>query len=102
MRRIEIRGFPPILPPAAGQTRLAPHRGCGFPPISQRREKDGARRSVCRFNERAVAFLIDVAGAEHVAQAADLRAHAAQLFFDALVTAVHVVDAIEDGLPICH
>ena len=35
--------------------------------------------------------------AEDVAHAADLGADAAELFFDVLVAAVHVVDAVEDG-----
>ena len=38
--------------------------------------------------------------AEDVAHAADLGADAAELLFDVLVAAVHVVDAVEDGLAI--
>ena len=38
--------------------------------------------------------------AEDVAHAADLGAYAAELFFDVLVAAVDVVDAVEDGLAV--
>ena len=38
---------------------------------------------------------------EHFADAADLGSDAAQLFFDVLVAAIDVVDAIDDGLAIC-
>ena len=38
--------------------------------------------------------------AEDVAHAADLGADAAELLFEALVAAVHVVDAVEDGLAV--
>ena len=35
--------------------------------------------------------------AEHVANAANLGTHAAQLFFDPLIAAIDVIDAINDG-----
>src|SRR5271154_3700876 len=38
--------------------------------------------------------------AEDVAHAADLGADAAELLFETLVAAVHVVDAVEDGLAV--
>ena len=41
-----------------------------------------------------------LAFAEDVAHAADLGAYAAELFFEALVAAVHVVDAVEDGFAV--
>jgi hypothetical protein len=38
--------------------------------------------------------------AEDVAHAADLGAYAAELLFEVLVAAVHVVDAVEDALAV--
>ena len=37
---------------------------------------------------------------QHFANALDLRAYAAEFFFDALVAAVDVIDAVDDGLAI--
>ena len=38
--------------------------------------------------------------AENISHAADLGADAAEFFFDVLVAAVHVVDAVEDGFAV--
>ena len=37
---------------------------------------------------------------EDISHAANLRAHAAQLLLDSLIAAIHVIDAIEDGLSV--
>ena len=47
-------------------------------------------------DRRCLAFWV----AEDVAEAADLGADAAEFFFEVLVAAVEVVDAVEDGFAI--
>jgi hypothetical protein len=61
-----------------------------LPPVGR---QDDAVLLGCCFG---VAFRV----AEDVAEAANLRSNAAELFFDVLVAAVHVVDAVEDGFAV--
>src|SRR5690348_662007 len=48
----------------------------------------------------ALCFAVMLFFAEDIAHAADLCAYAAEFFFEVLVAAVEVVDAVEDGLAV--
>jgi hypothetical protein len=54
------------------------------------------RRSGLNGSDRFAAVI------EYVAHSADLSADSTQLFFDVLVAAVHVVDAIKNGFAVGH